>query len=387
MSTKINFTDQWLKSLKGDLKKDRHYGDAACKGLSLKVTMKGVRSFSFTFRLHTRTGKVTLGRYPDCSLRYARKQVETFRSMVAQGIDPRTDKTKKREESTKTVELMVQSFIELYAKPKNKSWKQAESNLRLYLVSELRDVLIKDVKRSDIHSILDSLMREGKGTAANRALAHMKKFFGWLVEREHLDHSPADHIKKPFDERERDRELKDDEIRKIWFASDELSPPQAAWVKLSILCGQRQKETASIQRSKLEDGLWFLSSNDTKNRRAHVIPLPRQAHGIINDLPQSEYIHLLCSGKSGDKPINGFSKLKEMLDQKVELEKSWRLHDLRSVAPTNMARLGFSRETIKRVINHKDIGVTRIYDRYTYLDEKREALQAWADRLDEILAQ
>jgi hypothetical protein len=78
--------------------------------------------------------------------------------------------------------------------------------------------------------------------------------------------------------------------------------------------------------------------------------------------------------------------LKEMLDQKVELEESWRLHDLRSVAPTNMAKLGFSRETIKRVINHKDSGVTAIYDRYTYLNEKRDALQTWADKLDAILA-
>ncbi len=386
MSNKVNFTDQWLKSLKGDPNKERHYGDAACKGLSLKVTKRGVRSFGYTFRMHSRTGKVTIGHYPDCSLSYARKQVETFRSMVAQGIDPRIAKAKKREESIKTVEVMARSFIELYAKPKNKSWKQAESNLRLYLISELGDTLIKDVKRSDIHAILDRLMSEGKGTAANRALAHIKKFFGWLVEREHLEHSPADHIKKPFDEQGRDRELTDDEIRKIWFASDELSPPQAAWVKLSILCGQRQKETASIQRAKLEDGLWFLSSNDTKNKRANVVPLPHQAQKIIDDLPQSEHGYLLCSGKSGDKPINGFSKLKEMLDQKVKLKEHWRLHDLRSVAPTNLAKLGFSRDTIKRVINHKDSGVTAIYDRYSYLEEKRHALQTWADRLDKIIS-
>lgn len=101
-------------------------------------------------------------------------------------------------------------------------------------------------------------------------------------------------------------------------------------------------------------------------------------------LAQAEGEYLLSSGRIGDGPINGFSKAKVRLDHLSGVS-DWRFHDLRASVATNLGKLGFDRFTIKLVLNHKDSGVTAVYDRYTYLDEKREALQKWADRLDEIV--
>ena len=132
--------------------------------------------------------------------------------MVSMGLDPRSEKREKIAKQNMTVELMVADFIDKYAKPKNSSWKQAENNLRLYLVTALGKKSIHDVKRPDIHAILDDLVERGKLTAANRALAHIRKFFGWLVERGYLEYSPADHIKKRHQELERAKVLSDQEI-------------------------------------------------------------------------------------------------------------------------------------------------------------------------------
>ncbi len=60
--------------------------------------------------------------------------------------------------------------------------------------------LLHDVKHPDIHLILDEPIERGKHTAANRALVHIRKFFGWLVESGYLVHSPADHIKSRHQE-------------------------------------------------------------------------------------------------------------------------------------------------------------------------------------------
>lgn len=384
MSDKLKFTDQWLKALKPNPNEEQHFGDVACKGLSLKLTKKGVKSFSYTFRLGSKTGRVTLGQYPDLGLADARMQVEAMRRQVAAGIDPRHVKAEEKSQRERTVAEMVTQFIERYAKPKNKSWRQAESNLRLYLVSALGTKPVSAVKRGDIHAILDQLIKEGKGPSANRALAHMRKFFGWLVERDYLEHSPADHVKKPFTEKRRERVLNDQEIKAIWDASNYLSKPYRAWLRLSLLCGQREMETASIQRSKIEDGLWYLSSNETKNKRENVLPLTRQAMAVIEELMAGDGEYLLTSGRIGDVPINGFSKAKVQLDRHSGVS-DWRLHDLRASVATNLGKLGYDRFTIKLVLNHKDTGVTAVYDRYTYLDEKREALQKWADRLDDII--
>ena len=384
MASKLKFTDQWLKTLKADPEGERHFGDIACKGLSLKVTKKGVKSFSYTFRLGAKTGRVTLGQYPDLGLADARVRVEALRKQVASGTDPRHIKAEERSQRERTVSEMVTQFIERYAKPKNKSWRQAESNLRLYLVSALGPKPVSSVKRGDIHTILDQLIKEEKGPSANRALAHMRKFFGWLVERDYLEHSPADHIKKPYAEKRRERVLSDQEIKAIWDASSFLSTPYRAWLQLSLLCGQREMETASIQRSKIEDGLWYLSSNETKNKRENVIPLSTQAMAIIEALMAGDKEYLLTSGRIGDVPINGFSKAKVQLDRHSGVS-DWRLHDLRASVATNLGKLGYDRFTIKLILNHKDTGVTAVYDRYTYLDEKREALQKWADQLDDII--
>ena len=64
--------------------------------------------------------------------------------------------------------------------------------------------------------------------------------------------------------------------------------------------------------------------------------------------------------------------------------KEWTWHDIRAAVATNLAKLGYDRLLIKRVLNHKDSSVTAIYDRYTYINEVRDALQNWADKLDAI---
>lgn len=62
-------------------------------------------------------------------------------------------------------------------------------------------------------------------------------------------------------------------------------------------------------------------------------------------------------------------------------------HDIRRTAATRMTGdLGISRQTVGRVLNHIEANVTGVYDRYSYDREKRAALDAWGDRLAEILA-
>jgi len=63
----------------------------------------------------------------------------------------------------------------------------------------------------------------------------------------------------------------------------------------------------------------------------------------------------------------------------------WKFHDIRRTVATNLSKLGVDRLLLQRIANHTDSGVTAIYDRYSYLEEKRDALQKWADRLDDIV--
>ena len=383
MSYEVNFTDAWLRKLKPPVERE-DFRDRGTRGLQLRSSPSGVKTFSFVFRLGSKMGRATLGRHPDVDLKFARTKADEFRKLVSQGIDPRSEKRTKRRLQEMTVELMVHEFIQTYAKPKNSSWKQAESNLRLYLSNFYGTQPISEVTRADIHQVLDDLIARDKQTAANRALAHIRKFFGWLVERGYLNHSPADHIKPRHKERERDRVLNDTEIKAIWNAAEAMSGPYSAWLKLLLLCGQRRVETASMRRSQIIDGSWHLSATDTKNKQPHIIPLPNQAQRLIDQLIEKEGNFLIKSGRNGDRPVNGFSKAKLQMDRLSGVE-NWKFHDLRRTVATNLTKLGIDRLILQKIINHSERGVTQIYDRYSYMDEKREALQKWADRLDDIV--
>ena len=383
MTREVNFTVPWLDKLKAPAQRE-DYRDRSTKGLQLRVGTTGVRSFSYVYRIGRKMGRVSLGKYPDFSLKAARDKTNEYRRLVALGVDPRSEKNEKIKKEQMTVGLMVEEFIEKYAKPKNSSWKQAESNLRLYLISALGKKPIHEVTRPDIHQILDDLVGRGKHTAANRALAHTRKFFGWLVERGYLDYSPVAYIKPRHQEQEREKVLTDDEIRAIWIASEAMSGPYSAWIKLLLLCGQRRLETASLRRSQIIDNCWHLSGEDTKNKQLHIVPLSQQAMAIIDQLLEQDGEFLIKTGRTGDKPVNGFSKAKVQLDRLSGIT-DWKFHDIRRTVATNLSKLGVDRSLLQRIVNHTDSGVTAIYDRYSYLEEKRDALQKWADKLDDIV--
>ena len=148
--------------------------------------------------------------------------------------------------------------------------------------------------------------------------------------------------------------------------------------------GQRRLETASLRRSQIIDNCWHLSGADTKNKQLHIIPLSKQATVLVERLLKQDGEFLIKTGRTGDKPVNGFSKAKAQLDRLSGVQ-DWKFHDIRRTVATNLSKLGVDRFLLQRIVNHTDSGVTAIYDSYSYLEEKREALQRWADKLDDII--
>jgi integrase len=85
-------------------------------------------------------------------------------------------------------------------------------------------------------------------------------------------------------------------------------------------------------------------------------------------------------------PFNGFSKAKETLDKNSGV-KDWRLHDLRRTMATGLQRLGVRLEVTEAVLNHvagSRAGIIGVYQRHTWSDEKRAALNAWGEHVAAI---
>ena len=143
-------------------------------------------------------------------------------------------------------------------------------------------------------------------------------------------------------------------------------------------------ETANLRRSQIQDNIWHLTSEDTKNKTPSLVPLSEKVQDLIKKTSGDENDYVFSSGRIGDLPINGFSKAKKNLDKHCKVT-DWKFHDIRRTVATNLSKMGYDRLLIKRILNHVDRDVTAIYDRYQYINEKKDALQQWAEKLDKIV--
>jgi integrase len=175
----------------------------------------------------------------------------------------------------------------------------------------------------------------------------------------------------------RERVLTMDELKAIWAAADKMGYPFGPMVRLLILTAQRRAEIANLERGWLLTGqqAFEVPASHYKTDRPQVVPLSAPALAIVEALPQTSGDFLL-STTAGKVPVSGFSKAKARIDKLSKVE-GWTLHDLRRSAATHMARLGIPQEHIERVLGHAIEGVAGTYNRYSYLDEKRAALDLW----------
>lgn len=188
------------------------------------------------------------------------------------------------------------------------------------------------------------------------------------------------------------------EIVTVWAAADQQGDPFGALAKLLILTGQRLREVAGMEWSEvdLEARVWTLPSSRTKNGKEHIVPLADSAVAILKALKKAapkNAVHVLST--NGKTPISGFSKAKRRLDGLVTKQREkqakesgelpipvqpWVLHDLRRSFATGAQALGIPVEHTEAVLNHvsgKRGGIVGVYQRYSYLGEKRAALEAW----------
>jgi integrase len=196
------------------------------------------------------------------------------------------------------------------------------------------------------------------------------------------------------------------EIRVLWKALDAIDRPYADAVKILLLTGQRRGEVSGMRWDQLdlEAGLWRMPADlSHKNDRGNDVPLSDLALDIIKRQPVRDGVPYVFGSKGG--PIRGWSRVKDRIVEQLDEEKldgsSWNFHDLRRTVATHLARLRVNQRTINQLLNHEGDprrdpapdaeppsaqAVSRIYNRYSYLREKAEAVNVWDTEMRRIIA-
>jgi len=359
----------------------REVPDAGKPGLYLVIQPSGRKSWAVRYRFQGQSRKYTLPGFP--SLPLAHRQAQAVLDQVAEGLDPAAEKRMSAAPSSDDLfRNVAANFIQRHVKQHNsiRYGRDVVSMLAKDILPRWGDRRIQDITKRDVLELLHAITERGGGLSTNRTLSIVKELFAWAIDQDIVASSPAATVRKPIKEPSRDRVLDHAEIKSLWLACDRV-PLWGALTRLLLLTGQRRGEVVGMRWDELdlEKALWSLSAARTKNRKAHEVPLSDAAVAIICDMPRHGP-YVFTTG--GVRPIGNYGRGKATIDQAFDQDlRRWTFHDLRRTAVSGMARLGIPLAVIEKVVNHTSgsfAGIVGVYQRHSFADEKRNALEAWA---------
>ena len=385
--------------------------DTDVRGFGLKVTPAGKKSYIFQYRLdggRSPTRRYTIGPHGPFTPDQARTAAEGLRVQVSNKVDPARARSELREkerlvestakEGPKTFGPLAEKFIKREC-VKLARGREIESIIRRHILPHWADRPVAELRKSDGWNLTDPLVDAGKGEAARKLHEVIKRVFNWLLDRDEIDASPFAtwKAKDVSPKARRTRVLKDDEIRALWSVAYDVGYPYGSMLQLLLLTGQRRNEVAGMRWQELDleaqppEGWsgsrwaeWTIPAERSKNRKPHLVPLSEAALNFITRMPRFTGPYVLSS-TSGHRPISGFSMFKTRIDALSGVE-GWRLHDLRRTCRTGLSKLGVPDTVAEHVLNHQQDELRKIYDQHDYALEKRDALDRWARRVNEIVA-
>lgn len=402
MQNKTRLTDAKARKLNPPESGQKDHYDNDVPGLSLRVSSKGTKTWCYVYRFVSKSKRLTLGRYPDVSIKEARVMARGVAVDVAQGIDPVVEKRRlKRErerEQDSTLAKVAVRFMREYergaahtdrpddSEPLHRTWKKTQSLLDKYILPHLGSYPLSEIARADIRELLAPI-HEQAPYMANYVFATIRKLYSWAVAVDLVETSPCFGMKKPHKAVPRNHPLSEEEILSFWNACITMGYPFGDAFRLLLITGQRLNEVCAMTESELDvrNDEWVLPPERTKSKRRHVLPLTPLAMEVVGGL-SPENTPFLFTTMSGVKPISGQSKAKKRLCELSGLEK-FCLKDLRETVGTVMReRLGISSDVIGQVLNHAPQGVTqRHYAASHSPKDMRNALLKWDGYLDRLV--
>ena len=374
--------------------------DGGCTGLRVVVFPSKHKSYIIRFRFKGLSRKLTLGPClieegvaepsttpkigTPLSLVGARQLCTTALRDAKAGTDPCAARQRERQEKRgagiDTLAAIAAEYLRREG-PRLRTIDQREADLKL-VTDALGRLPVADIKRSQYTHVFDGIANKGP-VRADRVVSALRTLLKWHSKRTDNFISPLVSgrlYSASTSERARERTLTDDELRAVWLAAEQDKTPFGPYVRFLLLTATRRNEAGGLRRGELSaDGsTWLIPAARYKNGKDHVVPLSAAAQAIIAAMPAGEHVF------GGVRPLSGFNDRKKAFDKACGVS-GWTLHDLRRTSRTLLSRAGISADHAERCLGHVIGGVRGVYDRFQYLDEKRQGFDALAALVERIV--
>lgn len=386
--------------------------DATLPGFGLRVGATNKTWFIF-YRFGGKQRRLNLGHFPAISLGDARTLAGKALDAVERGVDPANLRDEAAQAAVQadayeaengfrpgTWGDLASRYIKAECSSLRRGW-ELEQIINRSLQPHWRDRPASELRRKDLTAILDPLIVADKVQMAHKVREIAIRVINWAIDRGELEAnllaSPSRGRKRTGTLRRvpRARILTADELRDVWYACDQQAGPFPWVVKMLIVTGQRREEVGAMKWSELDlaAGTWTIPPERYKTGIVHLVPITQLARTILGGVDRLSDEFVFATRK--DTHFQGYGKCKERLDAAIAKARNedgrpvmepWTLHDLRRTLRTGMAEMKIAPDIAERVLGHVIGGVEGVYNRYAYLDEKREALDLWASRIESLVS-
>lgn len=396
MAGENKLSDKALRSFLGK-PRDKQKTIADGKGLSVRLSTSGAVSFVFYYRIYGQVAPIwlTLGKYPDMSLKLAREMRDKCREWLAENRDPRIQIKIKADETLRprTVTDALEYWLDNYAVEKRTDHEEIRKRFKKNIYPYVGKIPISDCKLHEWLSCFDRIKKRAPVMSAHIFLCVKYAIKFCRVRRYAITHELDDLVIEDIGSKgnKRERFLSIDELKDVWekIMVDEICSCASIYDKrMMLLClvfGSRMVEVrlSSWAEWDLKAWVWTVPKEHSKNRKEVIRPIPDGIRQFIVDLHEET--------KKDDFILGVWRNQKNISSsvgavwRRLGHSEQWTLHDFRRTLSTYLNDMGVDFYVVEQLLGHAIKGVAGVYNRSIYLDKKSDALNMWVNYLNNLV--
>ncbi|MGE0582863.1 MAG: tyrosine-type recombinase/integrase [Steroidobacteraceae bacterium] len=363
------------------------------RGLYLHVAPAGGRWWRLRYAIAGRAKLLSLGTYPDVTLKRARQKRDEARRLIADGIDPSVERKAQRAAQADSFTALATEWLEMQSATLTEGSLSRTKAWLDFVARHLGSRPVRELTAPELLAVLRKVEARGRTETARRTASACGRLFRYAVATGRAERDITQDLKgalAPTTVKNFAAVTEPAKVGQLLRAIDgyQGQPSTEYALRLAPLVFVRPGELRGAEWAEFdlhgEHPHWRIRAERMKMGREHVVPLARQAVALLNDLHPitGGDRYLFPSLTSAERPISentvnaALRRLGYSHDQHVG-------HGFRSMASTLLNELGWHPDLIELQLAHQERNKIRAaYNRAQRLAERREMMQAWADYLD-----
>ncbi len=366
-------------------------------GMYLQMLPNGARYWRYDYRYGGKRKTLALGVYPEVSLKEAREQHQEARAKLRQGIDPgevrKVEKLTRHLAAAESFEAVGREWFNQVMPDKSKSYQERTGRiLEKDLYPGLGNRPIKSVTAPELLAVLRKIESRGANDIAHRAKQTAGLIFRYAVATGRAERDPSGDLKgalKPRRKKHHAAITDPKEVGHLMLAIDNFQGtlPVKTALQISALLFQRPGEIRAMEWAEIDwdKCCWEIPAEKMKMRQPHVVPLSRQAIGLLRELHRytGRWQFVFPSARGASRCLSDGAVRVALRDIGYDKE-TMTPHGFRAMARTILDEvLEFRVDWIEHQLAHAVRDPNgRAYNRTAHLEGRAEMMQAWADYLD-----